>query len=359
MWSTTCSGPWPRRFTGAATGKTAEGAGSGGGVRPHPCFNRSGLHLVIGSGEFLGDHVAAALGAEVPVIALNADADDETLADAVGGVEVVINCARSWSPARRLKFRSQPPSTLQRVLATAERAGVRRIVHVSSADVYGSDHFARITEQSRLRPVHAYERLTLFEEQWLLGAAQKVEVVVVRPARIFGTREDWILPRVMASVATGRVWLPHGGRATQTFVAAADVGRACLAAGDRGRPGHAYLIAGFDASWRELIESASHAAGFEAAVQSIPYDLAYFRALAVETMTAQGAIAWPGVFAVDVIGKPHYYDDSHSRRELTWSPSVGSFEQDMPSMTQWLTGLPEVSAALAADAQQELASPQK
>ncbi|HVC77589.1 MAG TPA: NAD-dependent epimerase/dehydratase family protein, partial [Candidatus Micrarchaeaceae archaeon] len=260
-------------------------------------------------------------------------------------------------PARRLKFRKSPPSILQRVLATAERARVRRIVHVSSADVYGPDHYTRITEKSRLRPVHAFERLTLFEEQWLLGAAKNVEVVVMRPTRIFGTGEDWILPRVMASLAAGRVWLPHGGRATQTFVAAADVGRACLAAGDRGRPGHAYLVAGFDSSWRELIESAARAAGFGAVIQSIPYDLAYIRALAVETMTAQGAAVWPGLFAVDVIGKPHYYDDSHSRRELTWSPSVGSFEQEMPSMTQWLTGLPGVAAVLGADASEALTSP--
>src|SRR5579859_1532899 len=317
---------------------------------PHPCFNRCGLHLVIGSGEFLGDHVSAALAPEVPVIALNADVDDQTLVDAFSGVEVVINCARSWSPARRLKFRKSPPSTLQRLLAAAEHARVRRLVHVSSADVYGPDHFARITEGSKLRPAHAFERLTLAEEQWLLGAAQHVEVVVVRPTRIFGTGEDWILPRLMASVASGRVWLPHAGRSTQTFVAAADVGRACLAAGDRGRPGHTYLVAGFDASWHDLIESAARAAGFAAVIQSIPYDFAYLRALAVETMTAEGAVAWPGVYAVDVIGKPHYYDDSHSRRELTWSPSVGSFEQEMPSMTQWLTGLPEVSEVLAAEA---------
>jgi nucleoside-diphosphate-sugar epimerase len=315
------------------------------------------LHLVIGSGEFLGDHVTAALAPEVPVIALNADADDETLADAIGGVDVVINCSQSWSPARRLKFRKTAPYTTQRLLASAEHARVRRIVHVSTADVFGSDHFARISEKTRLRPVHVYERLELYEEEWLLGAAKTVEVVIVRPVRIFGTGEDWILPRLMSSVATGRVWLPRGGRATQTFVAAADVGRACLAAADRGRPGRAYLIGGFDASWRDLLESASRAAGFDATIQSVPYDIAYLRALAVETFTAQGAAAWPSIFAVDVIGKPHYYDDSHSRRELTWSPSVGSFEQEMPSMTDWLSRMPAVSAALSRQAPGAAASP--
>jgi nucleoside-diphosphate-sugar epimerase len=306
------------------------------------------LHLVIGAGEFLGDHVTEALAAEVPVIQLNADADDETLADAISSVEVVLNCAQSWSPARRLRFRKSPPAQLERVVAAARRARVRRLVHISTADVYGSDHFAKVNEKSAVKPRHAYERLKLYEEQWLLESAGELEVVILRPARIFGEGEEWILPRVMGGLAKGRVWLPGGGRAKQTFVSAADVGRACLAASDRGRPGHSYLVGGFDSSWRELLESAVRAVGVGGTVVNLPYDLLYLRALATETITAPGAVVWPGVYATDVIGKPHQVDDSQSRRDLTWSPSVGSFEQEMPRMTSWLSRMPEVAAALAA-----------
>lgn len=297
------------------------------------------MHLVIGAGEFLGDQVAHALAGEVPVIALNADADDETLNDAISAIEVVHICAQTWSPARRLRYRKAPPPLLRRVLDAARQAGVRRIVHLSTADVYGPDHFARVTEKSKLRPIHAYERLKLFEENWLLHAAEDLEVVIVRPARVFGPGEDWILPRFMATLSRGRLWLPGGGAVLQTFVAASDVGRACLAAADRGRPGHSYLVAGFDASWSDLVESAARAAGIKADIGSLPYDLAYLKALATETVTAPGAVVWPGIYAIDVIGKPHYYDDSHSRRELTWSPSVGSFEQEMPQMAAWLEDL--------------------
>jgi nucleoside-diphosphate-sugar epimerase len=211
---------------------------------------------------------------------------------------------------------------------------------VSTADVYGSDHAAKITEKSRLRPTRAYERLKLHEETWLQEAAEELEVVVLRPARIFGTGEAWMLPRMMQSLARGRLWLPGGGRVMQTFVAAEDVGRACLAGADRGRPGKSYLVGGFDATWRDLLESSARAAGINADIASLPYDLAYVRALAAETTTVSGAAVWPGTFAVDVIGKPHLLDDSHSRRELTWSPSVGSFEQAMPQMANWLSELP-------------------
>lgn len=302
------------------------------------------MHLVIGAEEFLGHHVSQALAGEVPVIELNADADDETLADAIKAVEVVHNCAQSWSPARRLQFRKEPPPLVRRIVEAARRGGVRRIVHLSTADVYGPDHFARITERARLRPIHAYERLKLHEERWLLDAAGELEVVVLRPARVFGQHEDWMLPRLMKSLAQGRVWLPRGGHVKQTFVAASDVGRACLAAADRGRPGRAYVIGGFDGTWRDLLESAARSAGIGAEVFSLPYDFAYLRALAVEAVTPPGAVVWPGIYAVDVIGKPHQYDDSHSRRELTWSPVVGSFEQAMPQMAAWLSELPGVAS---------------
>lgn len=286
------------------------------------------------------------MASEVPVIELNADADDETLADAITGVEVVVFCAETASPAHRLRYRKRPPHLLTRVVDAARRARVGRIVHVSTADVYGPNHKARVTEKSALKPSHAYEHLKLAEEEWLLKHTGEVEAVILRPARVFGEGEDWILPRLMASMMRGRVWLPGGGRARQTFVAAEDVGRACLAASDRGRPGHRYLVGGFDSTWRDLLVSAARAVGFAAEVASVPYDLAFLRALGVEAATPEGGAVWPGVYAVDVIGRPRYYDDSYSRRELTWSPSVGSVEQEMPLLSPWLSRLPEVAAAL-------------
>lgn len=297
------------------------------------------MHLVIGAGEFLGDHVTHALAAEAPVISLNADADDETLGDALTGIDVVHLCAETWPPAHKLRFRHAVPPLFKRLIEAARQAHVRRIVHVSTADVFGPDHPVRVTEKVKEHPVHAYERLKLFEEQWLTKAGTDLEVVTLRPARVFGAGEDWILPRLLGALAKGRLWLPGGGRSLQTFVSAGDVGRACLAAAERARPGHSYLVAGFDATWRDLVVLAAKSVGIEPEISSMPYDLAYLKALATEAVTSRGAVVWPGIYAVDVLAKPHYYDDSHSRRELTWSPSVGSFEQEMPRMATYLAGV--------------------
>ena len=305
------------------------------------------MHLVIGAGEFLGRHVSQAMASQVPVIELGADADDDTLGDAITGVEVVVSCAQTAPPGNRLRFRKGRPPLLSRLIEAARRARVGRFVHVSTADVFGPSQVGRITERSRVRPTHVYERLKLAEEDWLLENCGEVEVVILRPARVFGEGEDWITPRLMAAMVRGRVWLPGGGKAQETFLAASDLGRACLAASDRGRPGHRYLVGGFDASWRDFLMSAARSLGLAAEVGSVPYDLAYVRALGLEATTPVGAPVWPGVFAVDVIGKPRIYDDSYSRRELTWSPSVGSLEQEMPGMAPWLARLPEVASALA------------
>ena len=297
------------------------------------------MHLVIGAGEFLGDSVSQTLAAEVPLIHLGADSDEQTLRDAMSGVEIVHICADAWSPARRLRFRKGPPSMLVRVVDAARHAGVRRLVLVSTADVYGPDHNTRINEKSQLKPVHVFEKLKLLEERWLLREASDLEVIVLRPGRVFGVGEDWLLPKLLVDMSRGRVWLPLGGRAEQTFIAASDLARACLAAADRGDPGRTYIIGGFDSTWRSVLESIARAVEVKCEVSSVPYDLAYLRALGEEMFTPAGAPLWPGIYAVDVLSKPRFYDDSRSRRELTWSPSIGSFDQALPQLTPWLTEL--------------------
>jgi nucleoside-diphosphate-sugar epimerase len=303
------------------------------------------LHLVVGAGEFLGSHVSIALAGEVPIIELSADIDDETLADAMTSVDVVHLAAQTWSPARRLRYGREPAHLLKRVLSAAQRSGVRRMVHLSSADVYGPDHFTRISEKSKLKPVHVYERLKLQEERWLFANAGDVEIVVVRPARVFGRYEDFLFPYFVKQFGGGRAWIPNGGRAVQTFIAAEDVGRACLAAAERGRPGDCYLVGGFDSTWRELLEVMARNLDIKCALTTLPYDLAFLRALIREATSPPGAISTLNLYELDAICKPHFYDDSKARRQLTWSPVIGSFDQAIPRLTDWLQSLPGMTEA--------------
>src|SRR5260370_16126660 len=141
------------------------------------------MHFVVGAGTCLGDLVSRTLGTEVPVIELSADSDEEPLRDAMSGVEIVHICANAWSPARRLRFRKEPPPMLVRVVDAARHAGVRRLVLVSTADVYGPDHNTRINEKSDLKPVHVYEKLKLLEDSTLPPQAADPGLLALPPAR--------------------------------------------------------------------------------------------------------------------------------------------------------------------------------
>src|SRR2546421_10010436 len=138
------------------------------------------------------------MASEVPLIELSAEEDEETLADAITGVEVVIFCAETVSPAHRLRNRKGAPPMLARVVEAARRARVGRLVHVSTADVFGPDHNARINEKSVVKPAHAYERLKLAGEEWLLGNAADLGPGILRPAAVFGWGAGWNHPRRMA-----------------------------------------------------------------------------------------------------------------------------------------------------------------
>src|SRR5581483_8122357 len=48
-------------------------------------------------------------------------------------------------------------------------------------------------------------------EAWLKSEANDMEVVVVRPARVFGPGEDFVTPHLIGGLGTHRLWLPGAG----------------------------------------------------------------------------------------------------------------------------------------------------
>jgi len=135
----------------------------------------------------------------------------------------------------------------------------------------------------------------------------------------------------------GRLRLPRGGRASRTFVAGSDLGRAAHAAAVRGAPGGVYLVGGFKGSWRELAAAAAAALNVAARVGGLPYDLSY---LAASARASSGlpltGRCWRSPFVVDLISRPQVIEDGWSRRELGWSPEVTSFAPGLAGLARWV-----------------------
>ena len=296
---------------------------------------------MVGASEYAGRQALQALPAATGVEAAG------DIEGAVAGAEMVLMCAPTWDLARRLRAGRDPHPLVPRVAGACRQAGVRRLVHLSSALVYGHDHPrpGPILESTEPRPVHAFEKLKLREEEWLRRNAGGVELVVVRAAAGFGAG-DRVLARMLGELERGSLRLVNGGRQPRTFLAGADLGRALAAAALRGRPGATYLAAGFDASWREMFELAAHVLRVTPRLASIPYDLAYLGAALRELRTPVGAECWPSPLTVDLQAKAQVYNGARTRQELVWSPQVGSFDEGVVELCSWYRS--EVAPGVAA-----------
>jgi nucleoside-diphosphate-sugar epimerase len=298
------------------------------------------VHLVIGAAGYAGRHAVAAL--RESVLVRTAELSDD-LAGAMAGVEVVHLALELHSPLR-LPRGPTPHPALVSIAGTARAAGVRRLVFLSSTSVYGFDREGRVSERTRVRPEHPYERALLAEETWL-RERDRPDVVVLRVAQGFGPDEA-VSGRLFHWLASGRLALPGGGRAARTFLAGADLGRAFLAAALRGQPGVAYVLGGIRGSWRELLLAA--AATLRVRRRRVgrgSYDLAYLGASSRLLRTHAGRTCWPTPFVADLLARPQLVEDSWSRRELSWRPQVATFEAGLVELPGWQPyAVPEAGA---------------
>ena len=289
------------------------------------------MHLVVGSAGHAGRYALAELSNHVAVRGVELADDLET---AMAGVEIVHLAADLYSPLLRLRSGPDPNPRLVELVRLAREAGVRRLVHLSTAQILGPAPKGVLLESSPLKPYHGYEKLRARDEQWLLGQ-RGIEVVSLRPAHGFGPG-DALSESLLLELTAGRPLLVGGGRAKRSFLAGPDLGRAFVAAALRARPGHAYLLSGFTACWRDLFKVAATALRLPVRFVDVPYDLVYLRTAFREWRTPEGAVCWPNRYVVDVIGRSHIIEDGLSRRELSWSPTIGSLEEARAELMEWV-----------------------
>src|ERR1700694_1373690 len=114
------------------------------------------MHLVIGAAEYAGRYAIAELSTHFPVRGVELSEDLET---AMAGVEAVYMAAELHSPLLRLRAAPSPAPRLVKLVRLAEAAGVRRLVHLSTAQVLGPAPRSPLVEGRPLKPYPAHEKL--------------------------------------------------------------------------------------------------------------------------------------------------------------------------------------------------------
>lgn len=302
--------------------------------------------LVTGATGKVGHAVARALlarGDEVRVLARDPAAgalpqgaepvkgdvrDTESLVQAVRGCELVFNSMglpEQWLKDDSL-FHEVNARGSENVARTARAAGVRRLVHTSTIDVFHAADGGRFDESevASYPKGTAYERSKQEAERLVLEAGGGMDVVLVNPAAVYGPgpagsaslEKDFFRPLVKRRLPA----VPPGGFGV-CFTEGVAAGH--LLAAERGRSGERYILCDRHVAMRELAETVVRVAGRGWVPPTISPGVARFLAVAGETLSRM--IGQPPLLPT---GQLHFFlwnaapDSSKAQDQLGWVPTA-------------------------------------
>jgi nucleoside-diphosphate-sugar epimerase len=226
------------------------------------------LILVTGGGGFVGSRLAeivfltrcarlrvgvrswagAARPARFPMDIVLCDVlDVRQVNEAIRGVDVVVHCAVGNERVIVEGTRN--------VLHAAARTGVERLVHLSTAEVYGSSVIGAISENAPLTGGSAYANAKMEAEQlvWESGV-RGLPVTVFRPSIVYGPwSEQWTAALAQRLLSGGWSQYSHYGEGICNLVYVDDLVAATLASiHEEQAIGQAFNVGGPDVlTWNE------------------------------------------------------------------------------------------------------------
>ncbi len=164
------------------------------------------------------------------------------------------------------------------ILAAAENAGVRRLIHFSSIHALQQQPQDMPVDETRLLNLDSpmtYERTKALAEKLVLEHnSSRFQVVVLNPTAIVGPYDygPSYLGQVILKIYRGRLpGLVPGG---YNWVDVRDVARAAVTALEKGRPGERYLLSGEWQSLKTLADEVCRNRGKKCRLPVFPFGLA-------------------------------------------------------------------------------------
>jgi len=200
--------------------------------------------------------------------------------------------------------------------ALRDRGYLKRYVHVSSPEVYGTCE-GRVMESAPLNPSTPYAASKAAADLFLFTLVKNFQfpLVMIRSTNVYGAHQQlWkIIPRSVIYLKMGKkIQLHGGGAAVKSYIHIRDISRGELAAMEMGRPGTIYHLSperGYAVC--DVVRTICDLMGrdFEASTVAVGERL--------------------GQDAAYVI------DSSRAREELGWSPKI-SLEDGLAGVIAWI-----------------------
>jgi dihydroflavonol-4-reductase len=267
------------------------------------------------------DASAAALGQRGLEVVRGDVLDEDSLAAGMAGCELAyhvagINTHCPPDPKLLLRVNGLGPEL---VVRAAARAGVRRVVHTSSAASVGEapgtvGHEGSVHRGSYLS---IYDRAKHEGEQAAFAAAQRtgVEVVAVNPSSVQGPGRKVGNGKLIIDYLNGK--LPVFVDTHVSVVDIDDTAEAHVLAAERGRPGARYVLNGATITSGEALDLVAELSGIRERVRMVPPLIARTAATLLEA--AYGLRGRTPSFCrarIRTFLHGHRYDGSRATREL-------------------------------------------
>lgn len=213
--------------------------------------------------------------------------DKSSLKQKMRGVNAVVHLAAVVENSNPKLWEVNVSGTTN-VIEAAEKAGVKKLVFLSTTGVYGFTHGA-VNEKTPAHAENPYEKSKVEGEKMVIEAAEggKIEACVVRSAMVFGANNYW---KGMLHMLQKKYPLPCSGRNNYQIIYVKELAQAIVKALEKGKSGEIYLAAGKEKpTLNEFCEMVQEEMGIEKGVKHIPswVGLTLGKLMGIKLLTAE------------------------------------------------------------------------
>nr|WSS62480.1 NAD-dependent epimerase/dehydratase family protein [Streptomyces sp. NBC_01177] len=298
------------------TGPAAPGDfGSGSAVRRNAGSGKNGPGNTVSGNP---------LTATVPAQGVVADlARPETLRGACDGVDVLLHCASQIGGPADVNEAVNARGTAA-LVAEARRAGVRRIVYLSTASVYGRGTFRSARAEALDRhPGSVTSRTRAAAED----AVREAGGIVLRPHLVYGVGDIWVVP-ALARLLLALSGASAGWHARMSAVSAPELARLVLGVGSA--PAGSLTASVYHAAHPRPVTAAELLRAV-ADCMGLPVPR---RELTVAQMRERLVAADLPQLALDMLATDHWFDSAPLWSDLGRVPGPG-FAVDFAETREW------------------------
>jgi len=257
--------------------------------------------------------------------------DAESYAGKLRGIDVVIHLAAMAHIVPRTKeeadrFWKVNLGGTKNLITAAVEQGVRRFVHVSTVAVLSP---------SAVGIESAYADSKRAAEREVFGFGDRIEVIVVRPATVYGPNDRGNIFKLIRWIDRGLPAVVGSGENRKSLVYSRNLSDALLFLSEHGKSGESYVVTdGHDVSMEEIVREISRSLGRADRWPSIPL---------VAANAVTGVNEWiaehfgiPRFFGRDMVAKltEETVFDPSLLFSLGFKPAYG-FDKGMEEAVRW------------------------